>query len=154
MRFRSSCYQEIFNGFAKMAESVDLIQLPLVVPVLGNFQLKHLVMHLKVSTQSLKIMLLLVTDAVAAIGAIRCQQDFVLIMQYDRAHKKCILYYVLASGGRLLVSSNTLAIAGVLQCSSVLEPRIFSLISVSSSHVEPKTSILRSQSWALTKYVV
>jgi hypothetical protein len=28
------------------------------------------------------------------------------------------------------------------------------LISVSSSHVEPKTSILRSQSWALTKYVV
>jgi hypothetical protein len=65
----------------------------------GNFQLKHLVMHLKVSTQILEITLRLVTDAVAAVGVIRCRQDFVLIMHYERAYKKCILYYVLASGG-------------------------------------------------------
>jgi hypothetical protein len=70
-----------------------LSQLPLVVPVLGNFQLKYLIMHLKVSTQILKITLLLVTDAVGAIGAIRCRQDFVLIMQYERAHKS--VFYIM-----------------------------------------------------------
>jgi hypothetical protein len=72
-------------------------------------------MHLKVSTQSLKITLLLLTNALAAIGIIRYRQDFILIIQYERAHKKCILYYVLASGG---IFWSPQALRPLLGCSS------------------------------------
>lgn len=93
-------------------------------------------------------MLLLVTDAGAAIGAIRCQQDFVFIIQHERAHKN-VFYIICWLVGHLLVASSIQATARVLQCSSVLDPKTFSFMSVTSSYAEPKISILPSQSWTL-----